>query len=97
MLCTATDHQGAILECLCIQVLSLLLASAVIGVLWAFINMHYDKKRNAQGELDRRSGYARYLRRQIKQIAYNQNTIKNVLGDMYKSPGVYNAIYRSVN
>lgn len=63
-------------------------ASAAIGVLWAFINMHYDKKRNAQGELDRRSGYARYLRRQIKQIAYNQNTIKNVLGDMYKSPDV---------
>ncbi len=26
-------------------------ASAVIGVLWAFINMHYDKERNAQGEL----------------------------------------------
>ena len=63
-------------------------ASAVIGVLWAFINMHYDKKRNAQGELDRRSGYARYLRRQIKQIASNQNTIKNMLGDMYKSPDV---------
>ena len=58
-------------------------ASAIIGVLWAFINMHYDKKKNAQDEIDRRAGYARYLRRQIAQIKRNQEAIKSVLADMY--------------
>lgn len=63
-------------------------ASAIIGVLWAFINMHYDKKKNAQDEIDRRAGYARYLRRQIAQIKRNQEAIKSVLADMYKAPDV---------
>lgn len=61
-------------------------ASAVIGVIWAFVNIHYDKKKYIIMEEERKSSYIKYIRRQITKLKSVEHEMVESWLEMYKSP-----------
>ncbi len=62
------------------------LTSVGIGILWAFITLHYDKKKYAQEEDLRKESYGKYLTAQMEKIEVYGNQLRCAWSDMYKKP-----------
>ncbi len=71
------------------------LASAIVGVTWAIINMNYSKKEERETELLRRQKYGEYLMECAERIRHKYEANRQALTEMYPDAQTCSGYWRS--